>query len=166
MAGTSWRKATLKALDAQPGETVLDLAAGTGTSAEPMADAGVRVVACDLSVGGFIKDVGRYLLKGERAAEMVALRTKRLSVKSFMDAWTLNVERLQQWMSGVLQWHQTVDRYKEFELRSARTHERVFGAPSGLGTSAARIASPSSGRKYQPQAPDSSAGRNADSSSR
>jgi uncharacterized radical SAM superfamily Fe-S cluster-containing enzyme len=52
--------------------------------------------ACDLSVGGFIKDVGRYLLKGERAAELVALRTKRLSVKSFMDAWTMNIERLQQ----------------------------------------------------------------------
>jgi len=53
----SWRRATLKALDAQPGETVLDLAAGTGTSAEPMADAGVRVVACDLSVG--MLDVGK-----------------------------------------------------------------------------------------------------------
>ncbi len=52
--------------------------------------------ACDLSVGGFIKDVGRYLMKGERAAELVALRTKRLSVKSFMDAWTMNIERLQQ----------------------------------------------------------------------
>ena len=40
-----------------PGETVLDLAAGTGTSSEPMADAGVRVVACDLSVG--MLDVGK-----------------------------------------------------------------------------------------------------------
>ncbi|MFC0714111.1 demethylmenaquinone methyltransferase [Cellulomonas biazotea] len=47
----AWRKATLSALGAQPGETVLDLAAGTGTSAEPLADAGVRVVACDLSLG-------------------------------------------------------------------------------------------------------------------
>ncbi|WP_028045119.1 demethylmenaquinone methyltransferase [Cellulomonas sp. URHE0023] len=47
----AWRRATLKAVDAQPGQTVLDLAAGTGTSSEPMADAGVRVVACDLSVG-------------------------------------------------------------------------------------------------------------------
>lgn len=52
--------------------------------------------ACDLSIGGFVKDMGRYLLKGERAAELVALRTKRLSVKSFMDAWTMNIERLQQ----------------------------------------------------------------------
>jgi len=46
-----WRKATLAALDAQRGETVLDLAAGTGTSSEPLADAGVRVVPCDLSEG-------------------------------------------------------------------------------------------------------------------
>jgi len=52
--------------------------------------------ACDIGIGGFIKDVGRYLLKGERAAELVALRTKRLTVKSFMDAWTMNIERLQQ----------------------------------------------------------------------
>ena len=43
-----------------------------------------------------MKDIGRYLVKGERAAELVALRTKRLSVKSFMDAWTMNIERLQQ----------------------------------------------------------------------
>ncbi|MDM7832221.1 demethylmenaquinone methyltransferase [Cellulomonas edaphi] len=46
-----WRKATLAALAAQPGETVLDLAAGTGTSSEPLADKGVRVLPCDLSEG-------------------------------------------------------------------------------------------------------------------
>lgn len=46
-----WRRATLAALDAQPGERVLDLAAGTGTSSEPLADAGVQVVPCDLSMG-------------------------------------------------------------------------------------------------------------------
>ena len=32
----------------------------------------------------------------EAAVEEIALRVKRFSVKSFMDAWTLNVERLQQ----------------------------------------------------------------------
>jgi len=47
----AWRKATLAALDAQPGETVLDLAAGTGTSTEPLADKGVRAIPCDLSTG-------------------------------------------------------------------------------------------------------------------
>lgn len=47
----TWRKATLTALEAEPGERVLDLAAGTGTSSEPLADRGVEVVACDLSTG-------------------------------------------------------------------------------------------------------------------
>ena len=47
----AWRRATARALGAVPGEQVLDLAAGTGTSSEPLADHGVRVVACDLSTG-------------------------------------------------------------------------------------------------------------------
>ncbi|KFE59530.1 family 2 encapsulin nanocompartment cargo protein terpene cyclase [Hyalangium minutum] len=51
------------------------------------------------------------------------------------------VEKLQQWMAGVLRWHQTVDRYKEFELINSRLAGRTFSAPKGLGTSAARIAS-------------------------
>ncbi len=46
-----WRAATLRALDVGPGDTVLDLAAGTGTSSAPLADRGVRVVPCDLSIG-------------------------------------------------------------------------------------------------------------------
>ena len=47
----AWRKATIAAIGASAGDTVLDLAAGTGTSSEPLADAGVRVVPCDLSEG-------------------------------------------------------------------------------------------------------------------
>ncbi len=46
-----WRTATIRAVDALPGDTVLDLAAGTGTSSEPFDAAGVRVVPCDFSVG-------------------------------------------------------------------------------------------------------------------
>ncbi|MCL2455647.1 MAG: demethylmenaquinone methyltransferase [Micrococcales bacterium] len=46
-----WRHATVRAVDPQIGETVLDLAAGTGTSTAPFAEAGARVVACDLSIG-------------------------------------------------------------------------------------------------------------------
>ncbi len=53
----SWRRATLDALGAGRGDSVLDLAAGTGTSAAPLADRGVRVVACDLSLG--MLQVGR-----------------------------------------------------------------------------------------------------------
>lgn len=47
----AWRRETLRAVAAEPGQTVLDLAAGTGTSSEPLADAGVLVVPCDLSTG-------------------------------------------------------------------------------------------------------------------
>ena len=46
-----WRRATVRAVGAQPGETVLDIAAGTGTSSEPFADAGVNVVPGDFSLG-------------------------------------------------------------------------------------------------------------------
>jgi demethylmenaquinone methyltransferase/2-methoxy-6-polyprenyl-1,4-benzoquinol methylase len=55
----AWRKATLAALDAHPGETVLDLAAGTGTSTEPLADKGVRAIPCDLSQGMLAVGKGR-----------------------------------------------------------------------------------------------------------
>jgi len=46
-----WRRAVARAVDARPGQAVLDLAAGTGTSSEPFHDAGVRVVAADFSLG-------------------------------------------------------------------------------------------------------------------
>ena len=46
-----WRRAVSRALDVRPGERVLDLAAGTGTSSEPFAAAGARVVPCDFSPG-------------------------------------------------------------------------------------------------------------------
>jgi demethylmenaquinone methyltransferase / 2-methoxy-6-polyprenyl-1,4-benzoquinol methylase len=46
-----WRKAVLRAVAARPGERVLDLAAGTGTSSEPFAEAGAVVVPCDFSLG-------------------------------------------------------------------------------------------------------------------
>ena len=46
-----WRREVIDAVDPQPGELVLDLAAGTGTSSEPFAEAGARVVPCDFSIG-------------------------------------------------------------------------------------------------------------------
>jgi demethylmenaquinone methyltransferase / 2-methoxy-6-polyprenyl-1,4-benzoquinol methylase len=46
-----WRKAVVDAVDPRPGEVVLDLAAGTGTSSEPFANRGARVVPCDFSLG-------------------------------------------------------------------------------------------------------------------
>jgi len=46
-----WRAAVVHAVAPRPGERVLDLAAGTGTSSQPFADAGARVVPCDFSLG-------------------------------------------------------------------------------------------------------------------
>jgi demethylmenaquinone methyltransferase/2-methoxy-6-polyprenyl-1,4-benzoquinol methylase len=46
-----WRRALEHAVQARPGQRILDLAAGTGTSSEPFADAGVFVVPCDFSLG-------------------------------------------------------------------------------------------------------------------
>lgn len=52
-----WRKATTAAIAPRPGERILDLAAGTGTSSTALVAAGARVVACDRSKG--MVDVGR-----------------------------------------------------------------------------------------------------------
>lgn len=46
-----WRKRVVKLVDPKPGERILDLAAGTGTSSQPFADAGAQVVPCDFSIG-------------------------------------------------------------------------------------------------------------------
>ncbi len=46
-----WRRAVVRAVGAGPGDRVLDLAAGTGTSSQPFADLGAVVVPCDLSLG-------------------------------------------------------------------------------------------------------------------
>jgi demethylmenaquinone methyltransferase / 2-methoxy-6-polyprenyl-1,4-benzoquinol methylase len=46
-----WRKAVAQAVAARPGERVLDLAAGTGTSSLPYLAAGAYVVPCDFSLG-------------------------------------------------------------------------------------------------------------------
>ena len=46
-----WRRAVASAVAAQPGERVLDLAAGTGTSSQSFAADGARCVACDFSLG-------------------------------------------------------------------------------------------------------------------
>ncbi len=46
-----WRRAAVAAVAALPGQYVLDIAAGTGTSSEPFADAGVHVVPADFSLG-------------------------------------------------------------------------------------------------------------------
>ncbi|MCH0541853.1 demethylmenaquinone methyltransferase [Streptomyces sp. MUM 203J] len=46
-----WRKETARAVDAGPGQRVLDLAAGTGTSSMAFVASGAYVVPCDFSLG-------------------------------------------------------------------------------------------------------------------
>lgn len=46
-----WRAQTVAAVRPRSGERILDLAAGTGTSSRPFADAGAFVVPADLSAG-------------------------------------------------------------------------------------------------------------------
>ena len=46
-----WRKRVQRVLQAGPGERVLDLAAGTGTSSVTFAASGANCVACDFSFG-------------------------------------------------------------------------------------------------------------------
>jgi demethylmenaquinone methyltransferase / 2-methoxy-6-polyprenyl-1,4-benzoquinol methylase len=46
-----WRKHVQKIVAAKPGDRVLDLAAGTGTSSRSFAESGADTVACDFSVG-------------------------------------------------------------------------------------------------------------------
>jgi len=46
-----WRRATREALGARPGQTVLDVAAGTAVSTVELAAGGVTTIACDFSLG-------------------------------------------------------------------------------------------------------------------
>jgi len=46
-----WRVATTRAVNPQPGERILDIAAGTGTSSVALAHTGAHVVAADFSEG-------------------------------------------------------------------------------------------------------------------
>ena len=46
-----WRRATRAALGARPGDSVLDVAAGTAVSTVELAAGGVRAIACDFSQG-------------------------------------------------------------------------------------------------------------------
>ncbi|MGJ6980059.1 demethylmenaquinone methyltransferase [Aestuariimicrobium soli] len=47
----NWRDDVIEALEPRPGERILDLAAGTGASSAPIADAGAAVYCTDLSWG-------------------------------------------------------------------------------------------------------------------
>lgn len=80
-----WRRHVLRMADPLPGERVLDLAAGTGTSSVPFARAGARVVPCDFSQGmlevgkrvrpelGFVAGDATRLPFADRAFDVVTI---------------------------------------------------------------------------------------------
>jgi demethylmenaquinone methyltransferase/2-methoxy-6-polyprenyl-1,4-benzoquinol methylase len=57
-----WRRRVVETVLPKPGERILDLAAGTGTSSQPFADAGAQVVPCDFSIG--MLQVGKRIKPG------------------------------------------------------------------------------------------------------
>lgn len=69
-----WRRVVARALDARPGERVLDLAAGTGTSTAAFARAGAECVACDFSLGMLQEGVRRQEGTGVAFAAGDAMR--------------------------------------------------------------------------------------------
>lgn len=56
----AWRKATVRAVEPNPGDRILDIAAGTGTSTEAFRAAGADPIACDFSLG--MLEVGKERL--------------------------------------------------------------------------------------------------------
>ncbi|MBA9001418.1 demethylmenaquinone methyltransferase [Thermomonospora cellulosilytica] len=74
-----WRRAVVAAVGARPGERILDLAAGTGTSSLPFAEAGAQTVACDFSLGMLRVGTRRMAgVPGERKPRFVAGDALRL----------------------------------------------------------------------------------------
>ncbi|MGP3936100.1 demethylmenaquinone methyltransferase [Nonomuraea sp. KM88] len=55
-----WRRAAAAAVDAGPGEIVLDLGAGTGTSTDAFTSLGARAIASDFSLGMLRTGVRRH----------------------------------------------------------------------------------------------------------
>jgi demethylmenaquinone methyltransferase / 2-methoxy-6-polyprenyl-1,4-benzoquinol methylase len=65
-----WRRVVARAVGAGPGERVLDLAAGTGTSSRTFTGTGARCVACDFSLG--MLSVGQHRTDAREPAARVS----------------------------------------------------------------------------------------------
>ena len=70
-----WRRAVARITGSRPGERVLDLAAGTGTSSLTFTATGADCVACDFSLG--MLRAGKARLAGPCGSVIQAWRTLR-----------------------------------------------------------------------------------------
>jgi demethylmenaquinone methyltransferase/2-methoxy-6-polyprenyl-1,4-benzoquinol methylase len=84
-----WRIATTRAVKPQPGERILDVAAGTGTSSVALTTTGARVIAADFSPG--MIEVGRARRAGNSFVEFVQADATRLPFETAeFDAVTIS----------------------------------------------------------------------------
>jgi demethylmenaquinone methyltransferase / 2-methoxy-6-polyprenyl-1,4-benzoquinol methylase len=84
-----WRRQVARAVAARPGEVVLDLAAGTGTSSRTFTVAGARCVACDFSLGMLavgLRRTGEHAGRGGRRAGPLAFAAGDALALPFRDA--------------------------------------------------------------------------------
>jgi demethylmenaquinone methyltransferase / 2-methoxy-6-polyprenyl-1,4-benzoquinol methylase len=89
-----WRGLVRAAIDPQPGERILDLAAGTATSSVPLAASGASVVAADFSLG-MLQQGARQLARrggiGRRGISLAAADGLRLPFRdAAFDAVTIS----------------------------------------------------------------------------
>jgi demethylmenaquinone methyltransferase/2-methoxy-6-polyprenyl-1,4-benzoquinol methylase len=77
-----WRRIVARAVGAQPGELVLDLAAGTGTSSRTFTTGGATCVACDFSLG--MLQVGSRRLRSAPQAPPAAGAAERAGQVRFV----------------------------------------------------------------------------------
>ncbi|MEV4579400.1 demethylmenaquinone methyltransferase [Nonomuraea jabiensis] len=89
-----WRKAVAAAVDAGPGELVLDLGAGTGTSTDAFTTLGARAIASDFSLGMLRTGVRRHggnALSGEGVPFIAGDALRLPFADDVFDAVTISV---------------------------------------------------------------------------
>ncbi|WP_049559408.1 demethylmenaquinone methyltransferase [Nonomuraea sp. SBT364] len=89
-----WRKAVAAAVDAGPGEVVLDLGAGTGTSTDTFTTLGARAIASDFSLGMLqtgVRRRGRNALTGEGVPFIAGDAMRLPFADDVFDAVTISV---------------------------------------------------------------------------
>jgi demethylmenaquinone methyltransferase / 2-methoxy-6-polyprenyl-1,4-benzoquinol methylase len=84
-----WRKSVQRILGVGPGDRVLDLAAGTGTSSVSFAQSGAEVVACDFSLG--MLQAGQARAGGWGKAKSDPLQAKTRGRVSFVAGDAMNL---------------------------------------------------------------------------